>query len=183
MCLLQLKYCPAPPPSLHPNATAAPCSPCTKQAQRDLIVHVSRRGEATRRVGNEEALLAGGWGRWAGRGLAALDAYIAGARVPAVVQSTFGIPALPTLTYVSALLAPPALAAIRAAFPTQQVVMYSGADGLSAAETIALFQRARVVLGPHGAGLSHILFSAPGTTGEAAGCVGGSFGSGGRQTG
>lgn len=32
-------------------------------------------------------------------------------------------------------------------------------------ETIELFQRARLVMGPHGAGLSHIVFSAPGTTG------------------
>ncbi|KAI3435029.1 hypothetical protein D9Q98_003081 [Chlorella vulgaris] len=80
------------------------------EAQRDLLIYVSRQGESTRRVANEQALLQ----------------------------------------------------AIRAAFPQQQLVVYSG--GLAAADTIALFQRARVVLGPHGAGLSHILFAAPGTT-------------------
>lgn len=35
--------------------------------------------------------------------------------------------------------------------------------GLAPEDAIALFQRAKVVLGPHGAGLSHALFSAPGT--------------------
>ena len=29
-----------------------------------------------------------------------------------------------------------------------------------------LFARASVVMGPHGAGLTHILFAAPGTTGK-----------------
>ena len=43
--------------------------------------------------------------------------------------------------------------------------MFNGSSA-SLQDTISLFQRARVVLGPHGAGLSHILFSAPGTTGE-----------------
>ena len=57
-------------------------------------------------------------------------------------------------------------AAIRAAFPQQPLVVFSG--GVGAAETVALFQRARLVAGPHGAGLSHILFSAPGTTGKCA---------------
>lgn len=79
---------------------------------------------------------------------------------------------LPTHRPPSFLLPPPLLAAaIRAAFPQQQLVVYSG--GLAAADTIALFQRARVVLGPHGAGLSHILFAAPGTTGEGVGGLGG----------
>ena len=50
---------------------------------------------------------------------------------------------------------------IRAAFPDKSLVVYDGTA--SPADTITLFQRARVVLGPHGAGLSHILFSAPGT--------------------
>ena len=57
----------------------------------------------------------------------------------------------------------PAPAAIHAAFPQQQLVVFSG--DLDAQQTIALFQRARVILGPHGAGLSHTLFAAPGTTG------------------
>ena len=43
--------------------------------------------------------------------------------------------------------------------------MFNGSSA-SLQDTISLFQRARVVLGPHGAGLSHIIFSAPGTTGE-----------------
>jgi hypothetical protein len=66
---------------------------------------------------------------------------------------------------------PPALsllsvaAAIRAAFPQQQLVVFNG--DLDVQQTIALFQRARVILGPHGAGLSHTLFAAPGTTGKA----------------
>ncbi|KAL4435565.1 hypothetical protein ABPG77_002528 [Micractinium sp. CCAP 211/92] len=79
------------------------------EAERDLLVYVSRAGEPSRRVANEEALLA----------------------------------------------------AIRAAFPEQQVAVFQG--DLTPTETLALFQRARLVLGPHGAGLSHILFSAPGT--------------------
>ncbi len=39
--------------------------------------------------------------------------------------------------------------------------MFKG--GLAPTEAISLFQHARVVLGPHGAGLAHALFSAPGT--------------------
>jgi capsular polysaccharide biosynthesis protein len=53
------------------------------------------------------------------------------------------------------------LKSIRASFLGTPVVVYERA--LSPAESIALFQRAKVVIGPHGAGLSHILFSAPGT--------------------
>ncbi|PSC67438.1 hypothetical protein C2E20_8901 [Micractinium conductrix] len=78
--------------------------------ERDLIIYVSRRGQPSRRVGNEEALLE----------------------------------------------------AIRAAFPGQRLVVFNGDAPIS--QTIPLFQRARLVLGPHGAGLSHILFAAPGTT-------------------
>ena len=55
-------------------------------------------------------------------------------------------------------------AAIRAGFPQQQLVVFTGDS--DAQQTIALFQRARVILGPHGAGLSHALFAAPGTTGK-----------------
>ncbi len=66
---------------------------------------------------------------------------------------------------------PPVLpfpAAIRIAFPQLELVVFNGSSA-SLQDTISLFQRARVVLGPHGAGLSHILFSAPGTTGELGG--------------
>lgn len=41
-------------------------------------------------------------------------------------------------------------------------------DG-SALEAVRLFQAAKVVLGPHGAGLSNIAFAAPNTTGEGEG--------------
>ena len=61
---------------------------------------------------------------------------------------------------------PPPCAAVRAAFPQHQVAVFGGsAPKLTLQQTIELFQQARVVLGPHGAGLSHILFAAPGTTG------------------
>ncbi|KAL4425168.1 hypothetical protein ABPG75_009184 [Micractinium tetrahymenae] len=80
------------------------------EGERNLLIYVSRADEPSRRVANEEALLA----------------------------------------------------AIRAAFPEQEVAVFKG--DLPPQETIELFQRARLVVGPHGAGLSHILFSAPGTT-------------------
>ena len=53
------------------------------------------------------------------------------------------------------------LRSIRASFPGTPVLVYE--DAMSPEASISLFQRAKVVLGPHGAGLSHILFSAPGT--------------------
>lgn len=53
------------------------------------------------------------------------------------------------------------LRSIRASFPGTPVVVYEGS--MSPDASISLFQRAKVVIGPHGAGLSHILFSAPGT--------------------
>jgi len=53
------------------------------------------------------------------------------------------------------------LRSIRASFPGTPVVVYESA--MSPDASIQLFQRAKVVIGPHGAGLSHILFSAPGT--------------------
>jgi capsular polysaccharide biosynthesis protein len=53
------------------------------------------------------------------------------------------------------------LRSIRATFPSTPVVVYE--NSLSPEASIELFQRAKVVIGPHGAGLSHILFSAPGT--------------------
>lgn len=56
---------------------------------------------------------------------------------------------------------PPKPPPLQAAFPGEELVVFEG--GLPPAEAISLFQRARVVLGPHGAGLSHALFSAPGT--------------------
>lgn len=54
------------------------------------------------------------------------------------------------------------LGTLGALLPSEQLVVFNGS--LGAAETIKLFQRAKVVMGPHGAGLSHALFSAPGTT-------------------
>ncbi len=48
-------------------------------------------------------------------------------------------------------------------YPGEKIVAYTGREGMSAAETVALFRRAKVVMGMHGAGLSHSIFSAPGT--------------------
>ena len=45
-----------PPPAV----THPPQPPHAQQAQRDLLIYVSRSEEPTRRVANEEALLAGG---------------------------------------------------------------------------------------------------------------------------
>ncbi len=53
------------------------------------------------------------------------------------------------------------LSAIAAQFPQAKLQVYSGKESVS--ETVQLFRRARVVVGMHGAGLSHIVFSAPGT--------------------
>jgi len=53
------------------------------------------------------------------------------------------------------------LRAISSAFPSHPLVVFNGTVGPE--DAIKLFQRARVVIGPHGAGLSHILFAAPGT--------------------
>jgi capsular polysaccharide biosynthesis protein len=55
----------------------------------------------------------------------------------------------------------PLLDALRAAFPALRVVVQR--RGASAAELVATFARAVAVVGPHGAGLSHILFCQPGT--------------------
>jgi hypothetical protein len=53
------------------------------------------------------------------------------------------------------------LDALRRAFPALRVVVHR--RGASAAEAVATFARAAAVVGPHGAGLSHILFCQPGT--------------------
>jgi capsular polysaccharide biosynthesis protein len=53
------------------------------------------------------------------------------------------------------------LGALRAAFPANPIVVFKG--GVAPADAISLFQRSRVVVGPHGAGLAHSLFCAPGT--------------------
>jgi capsular polysaccharide biosynthesis protein len=54
------------------------------------------------------------------------------------------------------------LDAIKQTFPLQPLVVFRG--GMTPLEAIDLFQRASVVVGPHGAGLSHLIFSAPGTS-------------------
>lgn len=54
------------------------------------------------------------------------------------------------------------LDAIRATYPNEDLVVFTG-DGVSVVETINLFRQAKVVMGVHGAGLSHSIFSAPGT--------------------
>jgi hypothetical protein len=53
------------------------------------------------------------------------------------------------------------LDALQRAFPALRVVVHR--RGASAAEAVATFARAAAVVGPHGAGLSHILFCQPGT--------------------
>jgi len=50
---------------------------------------------------------------------------------------------------------------IAAEFPNEKVVVYDNIDDVSA--LVDLFKRAKVIIGPHGAGLSHMLFAAPGT--------------------
>eukprot|EP01025_Chloroclados_australasicus_P002261 TRINITY_DN10522_c0_g1_i8.p1 TRINITY_DN10522_c0_g1~~TRINITY_DN10522_c0_g1_i8.p1 ORF type:complete len:380 (-),score=33.81 TRINITY_DN10522_c0_g1_i8:59-1198(-) len=52
--------------------------------------------------------------------------------------------------------------AIKKEFPDNELVIFDG-ESTSVEETVDLFKRAKIVMGPHGAGLSHILFSAPGT--------------------
>ena len=54
------------------------------------------------------------------------------------------------------------LAALGASFPTDKLVVFDGYSS-SVPESIELFRRAKVVVGMHGAGLSHAIFSAPGT--------------------
>lgn len=51
--------------------------------------------------------------------------------------------------------------ALQESLPEDTIVVYKG--DLTAKETIALFERAKLVIGFHGAGLTHVLFSAPGT--------------------
>ena len=53
------------------------------------------------------------------------------------------------------------LSKLEAAFPNEEVVVYDNIDDVS--ELVDLFKRAKVIMGPHGAGLSHMLFAAPGT--------------------
>lgn len=50
---------------------------------------------------------------------------------------------------------------LRAAYPNEKVVVYENVDDVH--DLVALFRRAKVILGPHGAGLSHMLFAEPGT--------------------
>lgn len=51
--------------------------------------------------------------------------------------------------------------AIEKEFPDDEVVVYTSSS--NAKEVIDLFKHAKLIVGPHGAGLSHILFAAPGT--------------------
>ena len=90
------------------------------------------------------------------------------------VRSALGVRVLPeaertTIIYVSRTSEPTRrvakeaqiLNAIKTFFPANPLAVFNG--NMAPAEAIELFQKARVVIGPHGAGLSHILFSAPGT--------------------
>eukprot|EP00798_Chlamydomonas_sp_ICE-L_P008682 gene8682-34129_t len=51
---------------------------------------------------------------------------------------------------------------VKSHFPSEEFVVFSGA-GMSPANTVSLFKRAKVVVGVHGAGMSHVTFAAPGT--------------------
>eukprot|EP00195_Chlamydomonas_chlamydogama_P012996 CAMPEP_0202900852 /NCGR_PEP_ID=MMETSP1392-20130828/12071_1 /ASSEMBLY_ACC=CAM_ASM_000868 /TAXON_ID=225041 /ORGANISM="Chlamydomonas chlamydogama, Strain SAG 11-48b" /LENGTH=784 /DNA_ID=CAMNT_0049587305 /DNA_START=364 /DNA_END=2719 /DNA_ORIENTATION=+ len=53
------------------------------------------------------------------------------------------------------------LAAVAARFPNEKVQIFTGKESVS--ETVQIFKRAKIVIGMHGAGLSHSVFSAPGT--------------------
>lgn len=53
------------------------------------------------------------------------------------------------------------ISALQMTFPGEKIVKFDGTKDARA--NIELFQRAKAVVGPHGAGLSHIIFSAPGT--------------------
>lgn len=90
------------------------------------------------------------------------------------VRSALGVSTLPAderdlIVYVSRAAEPTRrvanesslLRSISTAFPQYPLVVFNGS--MAPQDAIDLFQRARVVIGPHGAGLSHILFSAPGT--------------------
>lgn len=54
------------------------------------------------------------------------------------------------------------LKSIARAYPSSPLIIFNG-TGMTPRQTIDLFQGAKVILGPHGAGLSHLLFAAPGT--------------------
>lgn len=54
------------------------------------------------------------------------------------------------------------LQAIRSQFPDTQLYVFTGHESVQ--ETMHLFRQATVVVGMHGAGLSHSVFSPPGTT-------------------
>lgn len=53
------------------------------------------------------------------------------------------------------------LAKMREFLPDENIVVYETNPDLR--KVIDLFQRAKMVVGPHGAGFSHIIFTAPGT--------------------
>ncbi|KXZ51872.1 hypothetical protein GPECTOR_11g308 [Gonium pectorale] len=57
------------------------------------------------------------------------------------------------------------LDALRAEAPALglRLVVHDGNPGLTPDDTVAMFRRARVVMGPNGAGLAHMLFAPPGT--------------------
>ena len=48
------------------------------------------------------------------------------------------------------------ISALQAQFPDKEVVVHTGAESVD--DSIEMFQKAAVVVGPHGAGLTHILF-------------------------
>lgn len=53
------------------------------------------------------------------------------------------------------------LAKMKQFMPDEKIVVYESSSDLE--KVIELFQKAKMVVGPHGAGFSHIIFTAPGT--------------------
>ena len=53
------------------------------------------------------------------------------------------------------------LQSLRDSLPGEEIVVYDSNPDID--QVIDLFQRAKMVVGPHGAGFSHIIFTAPGT--------------------
>lgn len=53
---------------------------------------------------------------------------------------------------------------LKAAFPTERILVVKQTDTPAGLHTLELFKRAKIIIGPHGAGLSNMVFAAPETT-------------------
>lgn len=117
-CIDRLLF-PTPTPKIEPPReslvtlrTALKADPPLPPAARDLIIIVSRSDQETRRLSNENAMVA----------------------------------------------------ALKAAFPMEKFLIVKQSDTPAGLYTLEIFRRAKIILGPHGAGLSNMVFAAPGTT-------------------